>query len=115
MLQEMASQPLAPISMTQRVKSEIIECLPSGDISIECVAKRLNQPVRSLQRRLKEENSSFKTLTETVREDLATYYLNYNTLTVSEIAYRLGYSEVSAFTRAFLRWKGINPTQWRMA
>jgi len=113
MLQEMANQPLAPISVTQRVKSEIIECLPSGEVSIESVAKRLNQPVRSLQRRLKEENSSFKALTETVREDLATYYLTYNTLTISEIAYRLGYSEVSAFTRAFLRWKGANPSQWR--
>lgn len=115
MLQDMAGRPLAPISLTKRVKNEIIECLPSGEVSIEQVADRLNLPIRSLQRRLKEENTSFKVLTETVREDLATYYLTYNTLTISEIAYRLGYSEVSAFTRAFLRWKGVNPSQWRDA
>ncbi|WP_369854543.1 AraC family transcriptional regulator [Candidatus Thalassolituus haligoni] len=101
------------LSLVQRLRSEVIERLPHGDATLEDMARRLNRSSRSLQRQLAEQGCSFKSVLDSVREDLAEYYLNYDRLSVSEVAYRLGYSEVSAFTRAFVRWKHINPSEWR--
>jgi len=110
----LANANLPELSISQRVKSEIIELLPQGEACLETVCCRLNMSARSLQRRLAQEHQSFKSVLEEVREELAIYYLSYNTVNISEIAYRLGYSELSAFTRAFLRWKDTSPSEWRL-
>ena len=102
------------LSTVQRTKSEIIELLPSGEVSLDRVASRLNLSSRTLQRLLSAEQQSFKGVIDEVREELAICYLGYERLSISEVAYRLGYSEVSAFTRAFIRWKNMSPSDWRV-
>lgn len=113
-LLQLSATALPELSASQRVKSEIIELLPDGDVSLEAVCQRLHMSARSLQRRLAEEQYSFKSVLDEVREELALYYLSYNRLSISEIACRLGYSEISAFTRAFMRWKAVSPSEWRL-
>lgn len=113
-LMELAGKAQAVESTSQRAKSEIIELLPSGEASLERVADRLHLSQRTLQRLLATESYSFKNLLDEVREELAVCYLTYERLSISEVAYRLGYSEVSAFTRAFMRWKAMSPSDWRL-
>jgi AraC-like DNA-binding protein len=113
-LMELAGKVEQDQSTAQRAKSEIIELLPNGEASLERVAQRLHLSQRSLQRQLASESYSFRSLLDEVREELAVCYLNYERLSISEVAYRLGYSEVSAFTRAFVRWKNLSPSDWRL-
>ncbi|KEA64159.1 Transcriptional regulator, AraC family [Marinobacterium lacunae] len=101
------------LSTAQQVKSELLELLPEGDAGIDQVARRLNLSKRTLQRQLSAESYSFKELVDELREELAIYYLEYQRLSISEVAFRLGYSEISAFTRAFIRWKSMSPSDWR--
>ena len=67
----------------------------------------------SLQRRLRDLGLSFSTMVDKVRCELATHYLRQHQLPISNLAPLLGYSEVSAFSRAFRRWFGVSPRQWR--
>ena len=77
------------------------------------IAAQLHTSTRSLRRRLSEEGSSFRLLLEEVRQTLAEELLATGGLTLEEIAERLGYGEVSNFTHAFKRWKGLAPRQYR--
>lgn len=110
---ELAGMAPQELTTVQRTKSEIIELLPNGEVSLEEVARKLNLSSRTLQRQLSAEKHSFKRLVDEVREELAVCFLNYERLRISEVAYLLGYSEVSAFTHAFMRWKNTSPSDWR--
>jgi len=68
---------------------------------------------RSLQRRLADEGQTFDALLDELRHELALRYLADKTLAIAEVAFLLGYSEPSAFHRAFKRWTGKTPTQAR--
>ncbi len=96
-----------------RVTAAIIDMLPSGGIADEKVAETLNMSVRSLQRRLKEVGSTFRTLLEAVRKDLASTYVRDPGIELVEIAFLLGFSDQSAFSRAFKRWAGKSPSEAR--
>ncbi len=87
--------------------------LPSGEPRQDEVAARLNMSLRSLQRRLAEEGSSYREVLNQTRHQLALAHLASAELSVGEIAFLLGFSEVSAFTRAFRRWTGASPRAWR--
>ena len=102
-------------NLTARVKSKIIELLPSGDISEEEVAKALNVSLRTLQRKLREESESYGHLLKVVKKDMAENYIQDSQLSISEIAYLLGFSDQANFTRAFRRWNGSTPSQYRQA
>ena len=80
---------------------------------LEEIAGKMGLSSWSLQRRLREEGISFSALVDKVRCEMATHYLQQRQLPISEMALLLGYSEVSAFSRAFRRWFGISPRQWR--
>lgn len=80
---------------------------------LESLAEKLAMSTRSLQRRLHEEGTSFQEVFEESRAELATQYLRNPSLTLSEIAYLLGYAELSAFSRAFRRRTGQSPTDFR--
>lgn len=69
---------------------------------------------RTMSRRLKAEGQSYQHLVDEVRYDIARYLLANAALSLAEVAVALGYSEASAFTRAFRRWSGINPKAWRL-
>jgi AraC-like DNA-binding protein len=99
--------------IVSRTKSAIIEHLPSEDFTTEKVANALHMSSRNLQRKLAAENTTFRTLVELVRQELATSYLTDGAYTLLEIAFLLGFSSQAAFTRAFRRWTGYTPQQYR--
>ncbi|PVZ19518.1 MULTISPECIES: AraC family transcriptional regulator [unclassified Pseudomonas] len=84
-----------------------------GEPSLERVACQLQLGEATLQRRLREHGLCFSQLVEQVRRDLALRHLREQSLSISELAPLLGYSETSAFSRAFRRWFGVSPRQWR--
>jgi AraC-like DNA-binding protein len=89
------------------------ELLSLGHPNIETVSRALATSPRTLQRRLLEDGTSFRFAVEEVRAALARHYLDEGQLALHDVAFRLGYAEVSAFLRAFKRWTGITPTQFR--
>lgn len=102
-------------NITMKVRSRIIEQLPSGTARQESIAEELHLSLRSLQRKLKDEEITFKKLLEDTRRDLAMQYIRESRRPLGEIAYLLGFSEHSSFTRAFRRWTGHSPAQFRDA
>ena len=100
-------------SITMQVRSRIIEQLPDGIPKQENIAETLHVSLRSLQRRLKEEETSYKDLLEDTRQALALQYLRDSHRSIGEITYLLGFSEPSNFTRAFKRWTGKTPAEHR--
>lgn len=101
--------------IVNRVKSAIIDRMPSGNVSQQEVAPMVNMSVRSLQRKLKTLDTSFQKLLDDTRHDLAHNYIRDMETDLTEIAFMLGFSEHSAFSRAFKRWTGRSPKQTREA
>jgi AraC-like DNA-binding protein len=89
--------------------------LPFTDSSLGAIARALAISPRSLQRRLLEARTTFDELREQVREDLALKYVQQSNLRLAEISELLGYSQQSAFSRAFKRLRGVTPRQFRAA
>lgn len=89
--------------------------LCEGGENLERIAARLNMSARTLHRRLRDEQTSFRRVVEDVRTSLAQRYLFETTFTAAEIAFLLGYSEPSVFHRAFRRWTGQSPQRYREA
>ena len=102
-----------PGRYAQQVRRLLVEELSGGETHLEQVARRLAVSERSLQRHLKEEGTSHKNLLDEVRRELAVRYLSNHDLTASEIAYMLGFSETAPFFRAFKRWTGKTPGEFR--
>jgi AraC-like DNA-binding protein len=102
-------------SIAMQVRSKIIHQLPDGIPSQEAIADTLHVSLRSLQRRLKEEDTSFRDLLEETRQQLARQYLRDGRRSIGEITYLLGFTEPSNFTRAFKRWTGKSPAQYRLS
>jgi AraC-like DNA-binding protein len=89
------------------------ELLRDGDPTLTQVARKLELGPRTLQRRLKAYGVDFKALVDDTRRRFSLNYLRDRKHTLTEIAYLLGYSEVSAFNRAFKRWTGSTPSDYR--
>jgi AraC-like DNA-binding protein len=100
-------------SLTMQVRSKIIERLQDGTPNQEAIAHSLNVSLRSLQRKLNSEATNFKTLLESTRRELALLYIRETHRSLGEITYLLGFSEPSNFTRAFKRWTGVSPIEYR--
>jgi AraC-like DNA-binding protein len=100
-------------SITMQVRSRIIERLHDGTPNQETIADSLHVSLRSLQRRLNKEETNFKTLLESTRQELALHYIRETHRSLGEITYLLGFSEPSNFTRAFKRWTGKTPAEYR--
>ena len=107
----LASLDRANIAM--QVRTKLVEQLSSGHATQTSIAKSLNMSTRSLQRKLKEEGSSFKEILEQTRRDLAQQYVREGQMSTKEITYLLGFSEPSNFARAFTRWTGVSPSEYR--
>ena len=95
------------------VREQVRQQLLVGEPTLELAAEQLGMSSWSLQRRLREQNLSFSTVVDGLRRELATHYLRQHQLPISNLAPLLGYSEASAFSRAFRRWFGVSPRQWR--
>ena len=87
--------------------------LPTGEVSIDKLAKDLGFNKRVVQRKLSAENTTYKALLNTVREEFAEKYLNDTNISTKEIAFLLGFEESNSFMRAFKRWTGKNVSEYR--
>jgi AraC-like DNA-binding protein len=110
--QEFIAEMDNPHRHTKAVTKIILSHLDDDDLTIKKVAKEMAVSVRTLQNRLKEEGVVFSELLTDIRERLAKKYLKED-YTVEEITYLLGYSEPSAFRKAFKKWLGVTPRQYR--
>jgi AraC-like DNA-binding protein len=106
-------QPPGRSTVRSKVEDILPGLLPHGRAVASEVAPRLGMSSRSLSRKLGEEGTSFAEILDQFRAALAKRYLNDETLPVSEIAWLLGYREVSSLTHAFKRWTGTTPRQFR--
>ena len=100
-------------STTRDVVDKILERLPDGPPSQLQIASSLHLSNRTLQRKLREEGTSFIELLQDSRMQLARKYLSSHGRSVVETAYLLGFSEPSTFSRAFKRWNGVAPAEYR--
>lgn len=96
-------------SMAERVRAALLESIPSGQSGADNVARKLAVSKRTLQRRLEQENASFKAILSDVREQLARHYVSHSHLPYSQISFLLGYRDPNSFFRAFNAWTGMTP------
>lgn len=96
-----------------QVRTFILEQSRFSFPTLEEVADRLHLTPRTLQRKLQEENSNFRALSDSIKEELACNLLSSKQVTVSKIADRLGYADAAAFQRAFRQWTGKTPKGYR--
>jgi len=99
--------------VVSRCRAEVLRNLESGEMTEEDMAKRLHMSRRTLQRRLAEADTSYLRLVDDTRKDLALRYLEDASRSIMDVAFTLGFSQQSAFTRAFKRWTKVNPTEYR--
>lgn len=100
-------------SMRDTVKVVLKRRMASGRPELADVAAELGTSERTLQRRITDEGTTFRRLVEEARRELGRQMLQSGTVGVDEIAYLLGFQEVSSFYRAFREWEGVTPSDWR--
>jgi len=100
-------------TLSHKVKGIVSKHLSLGELDAEVVAEQLHMSRHTLYRKLKQEGQSFQGLVEEVRKEKAIRYLKEDRYALSEIAFLLGFSELSAFSRAFKRWTGESPANYR--
>lgn len=105
---------LDPDVVSSRVRELLLELLPSGEASGDSIAKKLNKSMSSLQRALRSEGTSYRDLLEDTRRSLAEQYIAERSYNLAQIAYLLGFADQSNFTRAFKRWTGMSPSDYRV-
>ncbi len=98
-----------------RVRAEIVHQLPCGHFDQALVAGTLHMAPRTMRRKLQLRGTSFQSLLYDIRRDLSIKLIGDSSLSMTQISYMLGFSEVSSFTRAFRKWHGKSPTQARDA
>ncbi len=98
----------------ERVRQLVLPMLRAGEPSQGEIARKLGMSERTLQRRLREEGRSFADVLDGVRRELAARYLADPQLAIYEVAFLLGYSDPSSFHRAFRRWTGEGPQEFRV-
>jgi AraC-like DNA-binding protein len=98
---------------SQRVRQTILQALPDHDPSVEQVAQRLCMSSRTLQRRLSQEHTSYQRVLDQVRLELSIEYIAMSHMPLSEAALKLGFSDLTSFHRAFKRWTGTPPAEFR--
>jgi|HubBroStandDraft_2_1064218.scaffolds.fasta_scaffold26099_3 AraC-like DNA-binding protein len=97
------------------VRRRLAQVFRSGTIALPALAKSLGVSERTFQRRLREEGTSLQELVDTVRAELSLSLLGDSDLSLAEVADRLGYASLGAFSRAFRRWRGLSPAAHRKA
>ncbi len=102
-----------PKSMAERVQRELAQLLKGQEPSITTVSRNLALSVRSLQAKLRDENTNYQLILDDVRKELALRHLKSGQHTVADVAYLLGFSEPSAFSRSFKKWTGLPPQLYR--
>lgn len=99
--------------VSHRVRQHVAAQLSRGDVSMQATARAMAMGVATLRRRLEEEGASYSDIVDDLRKQLSQRYLRQTDPSVSEVAFMLGFSDVRAFGRAFKRWYGLSPTEYR--
>jgi AraC-like DNA-binding protein len=113
---KMLTEELARIDksdVVSRARAAVLEQLASGEGTEEDTAKQLHMSPRTLQRKLAEAKTTYLQLVDETRKDLALRYIEDPRRSVTDITFSLGFSQPSAFTRAFRRWTGSSPSDYR--
>jgi AraC-like DNA-binding protein len=100
-------------SLSARIRRRLRQLLPGEVPDFETLAGELNMTTPTLRRRLHEEGASYQGIKDQLRRDLAIGYLSHSNRSVMDIALELGFSERSAFHRAFRKWTGASPGEFR--
>jgi AraC-like DNA-binding protein len=100
-------------SLSARLRRRLRESLPAEVPDFETLAAELNMTAATMRRRLHEEGASYQGIKDQLRRDLAIRYLSHSDRSVVDIALELGFSERSAFHRAFQKWTGASPGEFR--
>ncbi|GGE54268.1 hypothetical protein GCM10011533_03480 [Streptosporangium jomthongense] len=113
MAPEFSGPEMARVSLGSKVSSLISIQLARGKVGVEVVASQLHMSRYTLHKKLRREGLTFARLLEDVRRKQALTYMQDRTKPLVEIAEQLGFSELSAFSRAFKRWMGTSPAEYR--
>jgi AraC-like DNA-binding protein len=111
--EDLLSERRAAVGLRGLVESQLHGMLASGKVTITAVAQQLGMSPRSFTRHLAEEGTSFGEILDRVRHRLALRYLEDRHISLQQIAWLLGYSEIGAFNHAFKRWTGTSPGRAR--
>lgn len=109
----LAERPPHSETLHARVATLLRAQLEQGEVRIRPLARALHMSVRTLQRRLEEEGTSFAALVDEVRHELSCRLVRRADLSLVEVAAKLGFAEFSTFSRAFKRWTGVAPGAYR--
>jgi len=96
-----------------KVYARLIEYLPAGDCSREKVAYSLNMSKSAFQKRLKAEGTTYQDVLDNTRSELARHYIGTSGMSLSEVTFLLGFTDISNFSRAFTQWVGVSPSKFR--
>lgn len=113
-----AAQYLAQIrqdDIVARVRAALMERLDGGNCSKQDIALSLGMSKATMQAKLAERGVGYQHLLDDIRRELVLGYLEQQHLSITEITFRLGFSDASNFTRAFRRWMGVSPTHYRIS
>jgi AraC-like DNA-binding protein len=102
-------------AFTALVRQRLAASMEGGVLSMAEVARSLGTSPRSLHRRLSDEGTSFNDLLDEVRRQFAEQYLARPRLAITEVAYLVGFNDPSAFFKAFRRWTGLSPSEYRLS
>lgn len=111
----LAALPPVDDSALDQIRRLVASLVGNGAVSIEAVAARMGTSRRTIQRQLQLHGASFKQLVDDVRLAMARRHLADPAVNLTDAAFLLGYSELSAFSRAFRRWTGQSPQEYRRA
>lgn len=104
---------LEPSLVGHKVREILLTLLPAGDADQRTVARRMNRSVSTLQRQLKAEGASYRQLLDETRQQMAVRLVNEREYSLGQITYLLGFADQANFSRAFKRWTGTCPTEYR--
>lgn len=109
----MLSEQSEASDIVSQTRTAIVDLLRSETVSLDAVAAAVEMPARTLQSRLTQAGTSFETVFQDTRKQMAIGYLRDTDMTLTDIAFLLGFSEQSAFTRAAQRWFDMPPSAYR--
>ena len=104
---------LSKVRLIRSVQRVLANQLPDGQVTVDAVAKELGMSTRKLQRDLKIEGTTYQELLNSTRKDLAQRYVKDGHSDLTEVAFILGFADLSTFSRSFKRWTGVSPSRYR--
>ncbi len=112
---DLLAKPDDSTTYTARIRALIGKDLSQALPDFEFVSTNLNVSPQTLRRRLKDENTSYQEIKDNMRRDVALYHLARQEISINEIAFKVGFTEPSTFHRAFKKWTGLTPGEYREA